>query len=161
MDWIKIFNDNSVEYGDEYKPKTSWSKNLVNIKQVYLCGKRHSILLDIPDSYWHNYGRFVASMTSGEAKRIYKVLQVLIPCKFKYTYPALEAYEIKSELQNCGFEKIQRIYYPENMYDGRCREYLVKPFRGDWLTVANREGTDEFTYLYSDKGGLIREYEIS
>lgn len=82
--WIKYFSDDTTEIGLDSAIKAnivSWSKGqLNNIREVKLLAGTHSCLLSVPNTKWHQFDRFIISVTEGIHKpiRTHQVIQALI-----------------------------------------------------------------------------------
>ncbi len=64
--WIKLFKDGSSEHGSDLnikEGKASWSRGLLdNIKSVQLFDKTYCCVLDIPNTEWYQYDRYLAML---------------------------------------------------------------------------------------------------
>jgi hypothetical protein len=66
--WIKTFNDGSIECGsdrDIQNKKASWTRGrLTDIESVKILEKNLCGILTIPNTEWHQYDRYMASLMS-------------------------------------------------------------------------------------------------
>jgi len=83
--WLKLFEDGTSERGsdaDISKGKSSWSQGcLNNIKSVQIFERRHCCVLNMPNTNWHQYDRYIApldNMGNNASVRIARVMQAEI-----------------------------------------------------------------------------------
>jgi len=85
--WVKFFKDRTTERGSDLdieEKKASWSKGRlddiisVQISQRTLCG-----VMSIPDTEWHQYDRYMASLSVGpqQSFRSARVIQAKVNTK--------------------------------------------------------------------------------
>lgn len=64
--WVKIFDDGSLEHGHDClikEHKASWSRGrLSGIKEVFLSDGLLAATLEVPDTEWHQFDRYMAFM---------------------------------------------------------------------------------------------------
>jgi len=64
--WVKLFKDGSSEHGSDLdikEGKASWSRGLLdNIVSVHLSDKMYCCALNVPNTEWYQYDRYMATL---------------------------------------------------------------------------------------------------
>jgi hypothetical protein len=148
--WVKIFSDNSCEYGKDSDiaiGKASWSKGkLENICAVEFRERdERRCLLVVPNTSWHQFDRFSVIVSEGthQPTRTHRVIQAKI--KEEHIGFFLTKGPSNRPYPRWAVSKVQ------HPFDSLCMR-ITKEHVGKWLTVIlPSRGRSEITFSVRGK----------
>lgn len=142
--WIKYFKDGTSEPGFDNlinENKASWSKGrLKDINVVSLKGNNYNCALEVPNTEWHQFDRFLNIMGSNQSLRILRVIQA------KITKDHIGMYFCSNNT-----ESNNNYYYLSKEITGSCFQ-ITEELVDQWITFIGNEKTGKFSFVVVNKG---------
>lgn len=152
--WIKYFTDGSIEEGFDYQidaNQASWTKGkLKNIKSVNIIGEGYNCTLEINNTEWYQFDRFITAVGSDSSSRVLRVIQAQIKEHHigKYLlFRSNEQYH-KDILVIHKSKEIKDL----SLYKTVNYLYLDDKFLNQWISIVGNTNQESYSIIITQKG---------
>lgn len=156
--WIKYFTDGSIAEGldDQVDAKeASWSKGqLENIRSINVIGNRYNFILEIENTEWHQFDRFITVVGSDSSIRQLRVIQAKIQEHHLEKYLLFRTH---SNLSNRGMIMINPTKDIQDSSSFKTiNAYLLdNRFLNKWITVVGNDAAQQYGLMITEKKGQL------
>lgn len=141
--WIKYFNDGSVEIGSDdliKEKKASWTNGkLSNISKVSISGFSKNAILDIPNTEWFQFDKYLLHLEDSSPFRIARIIQAQIKEPFINQYLCYN--KNKSDLFYLSNKRI------------KFSKKIEKDMLGKWISIVILDNKID-SFIVPNKGSL-------